>query len=84
MYILYGIYNFIGYLVPLYLFLIAFIRIKQRGRYFFLAIIIIFYILPFISPLPVQGIALFVTRIILGIGCYLYLIGKGIPIGLKA
>jgi hypothetical protein len=84
MHILYRIYDFIGYLIPLYLFLIAFIRIKQRGRYFFLAIIIIFYILPFISPIPVQGTALFIIRIILGIGCYLYLIGKGIPTGLKA
>jgi len=81
--ILYGIYNLIGYFLPLYLFLIAIIRIKQRSRYFFLAIVVIFYILPFISPLPVQGTALFIIRIILGIGCYLYLKGKGISLRFK-
>ncbi len=82
--ILYGIYNLIGYLVPLYLFLVAFIRIKQRSRYFFIIVVVLFYVLPFISPLSVQGMELFVIRIMLGIGSYLYLKGKGIPIGLKA
>jgi hypothetical protein len=82
--ILYGIYNLIAYLIPLYLFFIAFIKTDQRSRYIFLSFIVIFYILPLIFPLPLKSIVLFIIRIILGIGCYLYLIAKGISLRWKA
>ena len=82
--ILYGIYNLIAYLIPLFLFFIAFIKTEQRSRYIFLSFIVIFYILPLIFPLPFKNIVLFIIRIILGIGCYLYLIAKGISLRWKA
>jgi hypothetical protein len=81
--LLYGIYSLIAYLVPLYFFLIALIKIEQRSRFIFLGFIVIFYILPFIISLPLKSMVLFLIRIVLGIGCYLYLISKGISLRLK-
>jgi len=80
---LYGIYSLIAYLVPLYFFLIAFIKIEQKSRFIFLSFIVILYILPFIISLPFKSIVLLLIRIGLGIGCYLYLLGKGISLRLK-
>jgi len=81
--ILYGIYNLIAYLIPLYLFFIAFIRTEQKSRHIFLCAILMFYVLPFIFSMPFKSIVLFIIRIILGIGCYLYLKAKGISLRWK-
>lgn len=81
--ILYGIYGLIAYLVPLYFFLIALIKIKQKSRFIFLGFIVILYILPFVISLPLKSMVLFLIRIVLGIGCYLYLLSKGISLQLK-
>jgi len=68
-----GIYTGIGTGVALVLMAMAFHEAENRGRVIILSLAVLTFLLPALFPSSAIWLIFFIARILIGLGCYLYL-----------
>ena len=77
------LYSLPGYLIPLYLCFVAFLKAEEDHRYYFLGAIFVLFIIPLIISYPSPQLIVFLLRVLAGIFCYLYLTYHKIPLRIR-